>query len=229
MTRRSQVRGAGSVPPGLTSERPNPFDDAGLAARYQSWYATRGRRAARREARLVGWLLDKFPRARTVLEVGCGSGQFTRWFEAQGLHAVGLDISAAMLGEAARLGTRVCVRGDALALPFSDASFDLVAFVTTLEFLADPVRALAEGRRVARQGLILGVINRNSSLGRRYRRRGGPVWRAARFFTPGELVRDVRQAVGPSASIFWRTTLWPFWPRQTPLPWGGFSGMAVRW
>lgn len=213
----------------MTGERQNPFHDPGLVARYQSWYATRGRSAAWREMRLLRWLLDQFPRARTALEVGCGTGHFTRWFESQGLDVVGLDNSAAMLGEAARLGTRLCVRGDALALPFADASIDLVAFVTTLEFLADSARALAEGRRVARQGMILGVINRRSRLGARYRRQGGPIWSAARFFTPGELVREVGEAAGPTASTAWRTTLWPFWPGQTSLPWGGFIGMAVRW
>ena len=212
----------------MTVEWQNPFRDPGLVARYQSWYATRGRSAARREERLLGWLLEQFPAARTALEVGCGTGHFTRWFESQGLDAIGLDNSAAMLREAARLGSRVCVRGDALALPFVDASIDLVAFITTLEFLADSARALAEGRRVARQGMILGVINRRSRLGARYRRQGGPVWSAARLFTPGELVREVGQAVGLTASISWRTTLWPFWPGQTPLPWGGFIGMAVR-
>jgi ubiquinone/menaquinone biosynthesis C-methylase UbiE len=213
----------------MTSGGQNPFHDFALAAPYQSWYATRGRRAVRRETQLLRWLLDRFPAARTILEVGCGTGHFTRWLEAQGLEAVGLDSSAAMLAEAAQLGTRILVRGDALALPFADASVDLVAFITTLEFIFDPASALAEGRRIARQGMILGVINRRSRLGARYRRQGGPVWSAARFFTPRELLEEVGPAAGLTASICWRTTLWPFWRGATPLPWGGFIGMAVRW
>jgi ubiquinone/menaquinone biosynthesis C-methylase UbiE len=142
---------------------------------------------------------------------------------------MGLDISAAMIAEAARLGTRVCVRGNALELPFADGSFDLVAFITTLEFLPDPTQALTEARRAARQGLILGAINRSSLVGRRYQRQGGPVWETAHFFTPRELELAVQRAVGPTAGTFWKTTLWPLWPGAMPLPWGGFIGMGVRW
>lgn len=213
----------------MSSGFDNPFAQPALAAGYQAWYSTSGRRAAQRETRLLQWLLEKFPEARTVVEVGCGTGQFTCWFKAQGLKAIGLDISVAMLEEAARLGKGIWVRGDALELPFADDSFDLAAFITTLEFLPDPVRALSEARRVARQGLILGVINRSSLLGRRYRRQGGPIWEAARFFTPRELVLTARRAAGVRADISWKTTLWPLWPGAMHLPWGGFIGMAVRW
>lgn len=212
-----------------TSKPTNPFADPALVARYQAWYSTTGRRAARLEKRLLLGLLEKFPEARTLLEVGCGTGQFTRWFENQSLQAIGLDISAAMMVESARLETRLCVRGDALALPFADNSFDLVALITTLEVLPDPAQALTEARRVARQGLILGVINRSSLVGRRYQRQGGPVWEAAQLFTPTDLALSVRSAIGPEARIFWTTTLWPLWPGNLPLPWGGFIGMGVRW
>ena len=78
---------------------------------------------------------------------------------------MGLDLSRPMLAEAACLGSPPCVRGDALALPFSTAAFDLVALVTTLEFLLKPIQALAEALRVARQGLVLAVLNRQSLLG----------------------------------------------------------------
>ena len=211
----------------MTCNRSNPFSDPALVDRYEAWYSTTGVRAGRLEKRLLRWLLARFPEARTLLEVGCGTGHFTRWFEAQGLRATGLDISAAMMAEAARLGTEVCVRGDALQLPFANGAFDLVALITTVEFLPDPAQALAEARRVARQGLILGVINRSSRVGRDYRRQGGPAWESARFFTPGEFASLARRVAGANAKIFWRTTLWPFWPGALPLPWGGFIGMAV--
>jgi ubiquinone/menaquinone biosynthesis C-methylase UbiE len=115
-----------------------------------------------------------------------------------------------------------------MVLPFSGGAFDLVALITTLEFIPDPVQALTEALRVARYGLILGVLNRQSVLGRQLKREGGPIWEAARFFTPGELVHLVRRAADERpVKIVWRTTLWPLWPGSLPLPWGGFSGMAV--
>ena len=80
-------------------------------------------------------LLTGFSRACTLLEVGCGTGHFTRWFGEQGLQAMGLDFSSPMLAEAIRLGSPPCVQGDALALPFRAGAFDLVALITTLEFV----------------------------------------------------------------------------------------------
>jgi len=207
----------------------NPFINPVIAAGYEAWYKTTGRRADRLEKALLKRLLADFPRATTALEIGCGTGHFTRWLDDQGLLTIGLDISAPMLAGAARLGSPPCVRSDALTLPFPTGSFDLTVLITTLEFVPDPLQTLTEALRVAQQGLILGVLNRQSLLGRQLKREGGAIWKVARFFTPAELVCLVQHAAGgKSVKIFWRTTLWPVWPRELPLPWGGFIGMAVK-
>lgn len=206
----------------------NPFTNPTIVAGYETWYETTGRRADRLEKALLRRLLAGFLRARTLLEVGCGTGHFTRWFGKQGLQVMGLDLSPPMLAETIRLGGPPCVLGDALALPFLAGAFDLVALITTLEFVTDPVQALSEATRVARHGLILGVLNRQSLLAWRRKRSGEPLWEEARFFTPAELVRLVQQAAaGKQVKIVCRTTLWPVWPGELPLPWGGFIGMAV--
>ena len=172
----------------------NPFTNLSIVAGYEAWYETAGRRADRLEKALLKRLLPGFSRARTLLEVGCGTGHFTRWLGEQGLQAMGLDLSPPMLAETTRLGGPPCVLGDALALPFLDGAFDLVALITTLEFVTDPVRALSEAIRVARLGLILGVLNQQSLLAWRRKRSGEPLWQEAHFFTPAELARLVRQA-----------------------------------
>ena len=206
----------------------NPFADPAVVAGYEAWYRTRGRRADRLEKALLARLLAHFPGARTLLEVGCGTGHFARWFGEQGLRVTGLDLSQAMLAEAARLGSPPCVRGDAVAPPFPPGGFDLVALVTTLEFVAEPAWTLEAALRVARQGVILGVLNRSSRLGHQLQGRGGPVWGAARLYTPNELVRLVhRAAAGREIALHWQTTLWPLWPGALPLPWGGFVAMAI--
>jgi SAM-dependent methyltransferase len=206
----------------------NPFASPITVAGYEEWYETTGCRADRLEKALLKRLLAGFPRASTILEVGCGTGHFTRWFAEQGLRAMGLDPSRPMLSEAVRLDSPWCVRGDALALPFLPGAFDLVSLVTTLEFLPEPAQALAEALRVARQGLVLGVLNRHSLLGRKLKREGGPIWGVARFFSPAELSRLVqRAAAGRTIGIVWRTTLWPVWSGAPTMPWGGFIGMGV--
>jgi len=206
----------------------NPFANSETAAGYEAWYQTVGCRADRQEKALLKWLLNSFPLAETLLDVGCGTGHFARWFGEHGLQVVGLDLSRPMLGEAKSLGGPVCVQGDALRLPFLSRSFDLTALITTLEFLPNLVQALAEALRVARQGLILGVLNAQSRLGWQYKREGGPIWEAAHFLTPHELRQMLRESAGEEVKVFWRTALWPHRPVSLPLPWGGFIGMAVK-
>ena len=216
----------------MTTERRavNPFEDPALATRYEQWYAGAGREADILEKKLLGKLLCCFPDAHSVLEVGCGTGHFTRWMAERGLEAVGLDISGSMLDEARRLGGPKYLLGDALSLPLVAQSYDVTALITTLEFLKDPARALAEAVRVARHGVLLGVLNRWSLLTLRYRLSGKALWRCARFFGPWELATLARRAAGGRVkSITWRTTLWPIsGVGDLPLPWGGFIGMLVQ-
>jgi ubiquinone/menaquinone biosynthesis C-methylase UbiE len=208
----------------------NPFADPTVAARYEHWYAGRGRYADAREKDLLRKLLGQFPDARTALEVGCGTGHFTRWLGERGFTAIGLDSSRPMLLEARRFGSLPCLQGDAQSLPFVDHAVDLVLLITTLEFVENPLGAMVEAVRVARQGLILGVLNRRSLLAYQYRSSGNPLWQAAHFFSVGELTRLVMQAAkGRFKSMRWRTALWPI-PHLTdlPLPWGDFIGLAVQ-
>jgi ubiquinone/menaquinone biosynthesis C-methylase UbiE len=206
----------------------NPFENPKIVDGYEAWYETTGRRADHLEKALLQWQLSRFPPVSTLLEVGCGTGHFARWFQEQGLRVTGLDISVPMLTQAAHFDKLPYVQGNAFALPFPDGRFDLAAFITTLEFIPDPVLALVEALRVARQGVILGVLNRQSILGRQLKRAGGPVWEAAHFFSPAELIQVVRRAAGEPVTISWRTTLWPVWPGMLPLPWGAFIAMAVQ-
>lgn len=206
-----------------------PFSRQSQIRDYESWYSGPGRRAARLEKRLLGNLAGRFNGSQTLLEIGCGTGHFSRWFAETGFEVTGLDISPAMLREARARGGPTYIKGDALDLPLPSMAVDLAAMITSLEFVSDASAALAEATRVARHGLIIGVINRTSHVGWRRRQAGGPIWSAARFFSPTELVRLVRAAGDARIqSIKWRTTLWPL-PAigSLPLPWGGFVGLAA--
>jgi len=213
------------------------FED--IAEGYEAWYETsEGRRAGRSEKALLDRLLKRLPGIRTALEVGCGTGHFTRWLVGEGLWTVGLDISSAMLIQARRLEAtaRVCpyVLGDGLAVPFPDRSFDLVALITTLEFIPQPEQALAEAGRVARQGVLVGGLNRHSllALRRRWRAlRTQTIYDQADFITVRELAQLAQEALGMRLrGMTWRTTLLPdVWPcTDARLPWGGFVGMLLE-
>lgn len=98
-----------------------------------------------------------------VLDVGCGTGNYTRHLAAaapEGL-VVGVDASEAMIASAARRGggsNLAYLRGDAGVLPFRDGQFDAVCCVGVLHMLERPLAALAEMVRVLAPGGRLVVV-----------------------------------------------------------------------
>ena len=205
----------------------NPFAYSKLTSGYEGRYQIAGQRTDRYEKDLLKRLLRGFLAAHSILEVGCGTGHFTRWIDELGLRAVGLDLSWPMLEQAKNYISPACLQGDALNLPFSSASFDLVALIRTLEFLPDPNQALIEAIRIARQGLILVVLNPQNHFGGQYNRQERLIWELTHFFTPAELRLMLRDAFGDKPRILWQTTP-PFWSGELPLLWGDLIGVAVK-
>ena len=114
----------------------------------------------------AAYLLAHLSAGMDLLDVGCGPASITADLAERVTpgRVVGLDAAAGAL-EAARatlsergLSEQVEVTsGDVMALPFEDASFDVVHAHQVLQHLADPVGALAEMRRVTRPGGIVAV------------------------------------------------------------------------
>lgn len=88
-----------------------------------------------------------------VLLAGVGTGEDLPFIPA-GVTVTGIDVSAAMLAQAARknrTGARL-LRMDAEALTFPDASFDAVALNLVLAVAEKPRAVLAEALRVLKPG-----------------------------------------------------------------------------
>jgi len=126
----------------------------------------------RAESRLRNpWLTRQIERtlgtgSRRVLDVGCGGGFLANYLAASGHRVTGLDASPEALTVAQHHDASRSVQyveGDALALPFPDASFDVVCAMDFLEHVAEPERAIAEAARVLRpSGLFFfHTFNRN--------------------------------------------------------------------
>lgn len=93
----------------------------------------------------------------TMLEGGCGRGQYVAYYAAQGVNVIGLDFArdwlAAIHREAPSL--KLCA-GDVGALPFRSGAFDLYYSGGVVEhFEGGPDGALAEARRVIKDDGIL--------------------------------------------------------------------------
>ncbi|MHB8743408.1 MAG: class I SAM-dependent methyltransferase [Sulfuricaulis sp.] len=152
---------------------------------YEEWYHTaRGAWIGEVEFRLIMCLLQPSMGA-TLLDVGSGTGYFGRRLATAELQVTGIDPDPEMVGYARRRGMDVAyIEGTANELPFQDRSFDHVTAVTSLCFMSEPQRALAELWRVSRHNVVLGLLNRYSLLFRQKQGEGG--YRSARWYNAKE-------------------------------------------
>jgi len=100
--------------------------------------------------------------ARSVLEVGAGTGNYTGALTASGLSVIALDRSPAMIEIGARKTAARWILSDASALPLRSRSIDAIAGVNVLHHLSACSLALAEFRRVARMGAVLQAVVREN-------------------------------------------------------------------
>ena len=100
-----------------------------------------------------------------AIDLACGPGTYTRPLAARVRHAIGVDLTPAMVekarAEAARDGISniefVCA--DIYALPFADAAAGIVSCGYAFHHMTDPARALAEMARVLQPGGRLAVTD----------------------------------------------------------------------
>jgi 2-polyprenyl-6-hydroxyphenyl methylase / 3-demethylubiquinone-9 3-methyltransferase len=142
----------------------------------ERWYTAEDDPVAllRAESRLRNpWVADRIrahlgrtPGRARVLDIGCGGGFLSNYLGEVGCEVDGLDSSSESLAVAIRHDStrRVSyIRADALALPYADASFDVVCAMDFLEHVEDPARVVAEAARVLRRGglFFFHTFNRN--------------------------------------------------------------------
>jgi ubiquinone/menaquinone biosynthesis C-methylase UbiE len=109
--------------------------------------------------------------AERILEVGCGTGHWLESLEGISGQLYGLDLSAAMLGQAQRRDRGFhLARGRAGQLPFPDDSFDLVFCVNAIHHFQQQRRFVTEAKRLLRSGGALAVVGMDprSDLGQWY-------------------------------------------------------------
>lgn len=126
-------------------------------------------------------MLEQEPDPGNVLELGCGTGYFTRAIAKKARHVTATDLSEHM-AEATKSNLRdldnVTVRvEDSKAISFPPDTFDTVLMANMLHMLEDPLKALGECRRVLKKGGTLLLINYTDEGMGRFER----IWLQFRF------------------------------------------------
>lgn len=122
-------------------------------------------------------------RGRKILDVGCGTGNFTRKLKALGYDVIGLEPNTEMRSKAIEKGLE-CVEGIAEEIPFEDETFDAVVSVAAVEFFDDLSGAISEMIRVVKRGgkVVIGFITGPwAEFYEEKGRKGHPIFSKARF------------------------------------------------
>jgi SAM-dependent methyltransferase len=186
------------------TEMSDRWQGAGAGSRYRdARFASE--RSRQRDPQLVGAILRRLelPEGSRVLDVPCGAARMRATIDDARLAYVGADISQEMLAAAPPGGL---VRADVRALPFSDASFELVLCCRLLHHVQSEVQLgelLAELFRVSGRFLAASFWDSGSLAAWRARarlaRRKHPEGRIAR---PRREIADLVQRAGGEVLSF---------------------------
>jgi SAM-dependent methyltransferase len=117
----------------------------------------------RTEPRIAARVWAALGDARTVLNVGAGTGSY----EPTGRHVTAVEPSALMRTQRPA-GATPCVAAVAENLPFEDQSFDAAMAFSTVHHWQDPIAGLLEMRRVARRVVVFTHESSDTGWRRRF-------------------------------------------------------------
>lgn len=173
----------------------------------------------------LGWLLPQVPRGATVLDLGCGAGEFSAALTKAGAQVIAVDVAAEALRRARErvpgLDARLWRSGE--PLPVEDNAVDVVWAGEVIEHVADVAPWLSEVRRVLRpRGVLLLSTPHHGPLTmlrlalspRSFQRHFDPRSDHLRFFSPVTLGRllddlgfDVAQVAPAGGRLGIRSTI----------------------
>jgi len=167
--------------------------------KYDRWY-DKNRFAYLSELKAVSRVL---PRSGEGLEIGVGTGRFAAPLGIE----VGIDPARNMIAIARQRGVDARL-GIGEHLEFGNSAFDYVAIIITICFVEDPQKVLKEANRALRKNgrIIIGIIDRNSFLGKFYKSKRSIFYRKANFFSVGE-IEDLLKATGFNRISHYQTIL----------------------
>jgi ubiquinone/menaquinone biosynthesis C-methylase UbiE len=167
-------------------EKIEPFER--FTNRYEDWFK-------KNEYAYLSELLGikkVLPKDKKNIEIGVGSGRFA---SALGIR-VGIDPSKKMLKIALKKGILV-IEAVAEDLPFRECSFSFALMITTICFVENINSAFNEAFRILRSkgSLILGFIDKNSSIGKLYQKNKNKnvFYKVAEFYSVKKVINYLKK------------------------------------
>ena len=171
------------------------FDFNTIAESYDQWYDNPvTARIDELEKRAINSLLPSPSTHPVALEVGSGTGHWTRWLAEKGFSVTGIDLAGKMVETARKknINNAHFIQGDFIETGFK-SQFDITIAITSLEFIPHDKKAIERMAALTRPGgaVIVGVLNAFSYMGlvRKLKGSKDPVFGNAHFFTWCELKR----------------------------------------
>lgn len=168
------------------------FDFDKAAGSYDRWYdSARGAMYDRLEKKAFDRLLVGDNQGKSLLEIGCGTGHWSKYFSEKGFEVTGIDISEGMINIAKKknIPNSHFQIANGQSLPFADDSFDVAAAITTIEFTENPEKMLSEMVRCVNSPgtLLFGVLNALSTYNQRKKRQQGSIYAWSNLFSSQQL------------------------------------------
>jgi SAM-dependent methyltransferase len=138
----------------------------------------------------------KLDRGEAALDLGCYTGVWTNYLRRRVPRAIGIDVDQFVVDWGKRIYPKADLRlADAERLPFPDAEFDRVAFISTLEHIKHPGDALAEVARVLKPGglVAMSADTLDHPAWRKRRAVHGPRSFIEHFFSREDLIELARE------------------------------------
>ena len=136
-------------------------------------------------------ILDTLPKVRTIVDLGCGTGELLPHLRGKAQHVIGVEKSARMLDEARKHyapdRNGIDIRfGELEHLPLGDGEAEAAVVSMVLHHLAEPQKAFAETRRVLRNKGIFVIVELLPHKDETMRLTYGDLWLG---FSPDLLIR----------------------------------------
>lgn len=165
--------------------------------KYDTWY-DKNKFAYLSELKAIRKVL---PKKSKGLEIGVGTGRFAH---ALGIEC-GIDPSKNMIKIARKRGVDVRL-GSGEHLPFKNITFDYAAIIITICFVKYPEKVLREVCRVLKKKgkIIMGIVDKNSFLGKFYQKKKSISYKKANFFSIKKIT-DLLKDAGFSKFFYYQT------------------------